>query len=247
MDDSWADIFTDAEARAAEYSDSDSEGSTYFPGTENDLDGVEEEEVIGPAIQCQRTQHLRAHMTGRLVDKIQHIFQVMDSLGINLIIFLDAVSWGDSECTANSKVWYEQSGLMRSDELPHILRHWWRPPRSSASNKKRPCAASDVMEKFSSECFREVVDRELCVVGSVFRSPAGEDVKEETLTGFSFKEVIPSVRHLAPNLWSALHGLAYTKSQITSKTRKNPEKVEYRCSRAKKKILTVAHIFRLSL
>jgi hypothetical protein len=67
MDNSWADIFTDAEARAAEYSDSDSEGSTYFPGMENDLDGVEEEEVIGPAIQCQRTQHLRAHMTGRMV------------------------------------------------------------------------------------------------------------------------------------------------------------------------------------
>ena len=64
-------------------------------------------------------------------------------------------------------------------------------------------------------------------MGSVFCSLAGNDVKEETLTGFSFKEVFPSVQHLAPNLWSALHGLAYMKSQITRKSHKNLEKVKY--------------------
>ena len=230
MDDSWADIFTDAEARTAEYSDTDSDDSDYMPRTEYDLNAVdesEEEGEAGPAIQHQHTQHLRNCMTGRLVDKIQYIFEVMDRLGINLTIFLDAVSWGDGECTANSKIRYERSGLMKSGELPQILHRWWRPPRSSTSNKKRASAASDVMEKFSSECFREVVDQELRAVGSVFRSPAGNDVKEETLTGFSFKEVIPSVQHLAPNLWSVLHGLAYTNSQITRKSSKNPEKVEY--------------------
>ena len=99
---------------------------------------------------------------------------------------------------------------MKSGKPPQILHHWWQPPRSSTSNKKRASAASDVMEKFSSECFREVVDQELHAVGSVFCLPAGNDAKEETLTGFSFKEVIPSVQHLAPNLWSVLHGLAYT-------------------------------------
>jgi hypothetical protein len=100
------------------------------------------------------------------------------------------------------------------------------------------------MEKFSSECFREVVDQELHVVGSVFRSPAGNNVKEETLTGFSLKEVIPeSVQHLAPNLWSALHGLAYTKSQITRKSSKNPEKVEYTVALLKLKSNSDSWIF----
>jgi hypothetical protein len=231
MDDSWADIFTDAEARTAEYLDTDSDDSGFTPRTEYDLDAVdesEEEDEAGPAIQHPHTQHLCNCRTARLVDKIQYIFEVMDPLSINLTIFLDAVSWGDGECMANSKIHYERSGLMKSDELPQILHHWWRPPRrSSTSNKKHASAASDVMEKFLSECFREVVDQELHAVGSVFCSPAGNDVKEETLTGFSFKEVIPSVQHLAPNLWSVLHGLAYTKSQITRKSSKNPEKVEY--------------------
>ena len=87
-------------------------------------------------------------MTGRLVDKIQYIFEVMDRLGINLTIFLDVVSWGEGECTANSKIHYEQSGLMKSDKLPQILHHWWRPPRSFTSNKKCASAASDVMKSF---------------------------------------------------------------------------------------------------
>jgi hypothetical protein len=95
------------------------------------------------------------------------------------------------------------------------------------------------MEKFSLKCFGEVVDRELCHVGSVFRSPAGNDVKEETLTGFSFKEVIPSVQHLAPNLWSVLYGLAYTKSQITRKSSKNPEKVKFNYFQPNKVLTTV--------
>ena len=108
---------------------------------------------------------------------------------------------------------------MKSDELPQILCHRWKPPRSSTSNKKYASAAADVMEKFSSECFMEVVDQELHAVGSVFHLLAGNDVKKETLTGFLFKEVISSIQHLAPNLWSVLHGLAYTKSQITRKVR----------------------------
>ena len=81
MDDSWADIFTDTEARTAEYSDTDSDDSDYTPRTEYDLNAVDESEdegEAGPAIQHQRTQHLRNCMTGRLVDKIQYIFEVMD-------------------------------------------------------------------------------------------------------------------------------------------------------------------------
>ena len=72
--------------------------STYSPGMQDVLshNDVEEEIQVGTTIQCQWTQHLRTHMIGRLVDKIQYILEVMDSLGINLIIFLDAVSWNPS-------------------------------------------------------------------------------------------------------------------------------------------------------
>jgi hypothetical protein len=73
---------------------SDSEDSAYIPD-HGVVDLEEEDEVrVGPAIQYERTQNLRNCMTGRLVDKTQYILEVMDSLGINLTIFLDAVSWG---------------------------------------------------------------------------------------------------------------------------------------------------------
>jgi len=42
MDDSWADIFTDAEARTAEYSDTDSDDFDFTPRAEYDLDAVDE-------------------------------------------------------------------------------------------------------------------------------------------------------------------------------------------------------------
>ena len=71
MDDNWADIFTDAEACTAEYSDTDSDDSAYIPRTDYDFDTVYSEE--DPAIQ--------------------YILEVMDSLDINLTIFLDVVSW----------------------------------------------------------------------------------------------------------------------------------------------------------
>jgi hypothetical protein len=225
MDDDWADTFLDNEARVAEDSDSDSEDPTYTPGMQDGYDDVEEEVDVGPTIQRQHTQHLRDCMTGTMVEKVRCIFELMDGLGINLTLFLDAVSWGDSECTADAKIRYERSGLMKSEELPQILHRWWRPPRSSASHKRRPSAASDVMERFASDCFTEVVDHELGIVGSIFRSPSGEDIKEETLTGFVFEEVVPSVQQLAPNFWSVLHGLAYTKSHRGKNSRKKPEKV----------------------
>lgn len=68
------------------------------------------EDEVGPAIQCERTQHLRNRMTRRLVDKIhwQYILEVMDSLCINLTIFMDAVSCEDLERTANSQIRYER-------------------------------------------------------------------------------------------------------------------------------------------
>jgi hypothetical protein len=52
MDDSWANIFTDTEARTAEYSDTDSNDSDFTPRTEYDaVDKSEEEDEAGPAIQ----------------------------------------------------------------------------------------------------------------------------------------------------------------------------------------------------
>jgi hypothetical protein len=93
MDDNWADIFTDAEAHAAEYSDTDFDDSRTDYDQAEDL---EEEDEVGPAIQYERTQHLRNNMTGRLVDKIQ----IIDSMArryrsahvVDIVMFRDFVT-----------------------------------------------------------------------------------------------------------------------------------------------------------
>ena len=44
----------------------------------------------------------------------------MDAQGLNLTIFLDALSWGDLDCNS-PKIRYARTGLLLSEELPSIL------------------------------------------------------------------------------------------------------------------------------
>ena len=60
MDNSWADIFADAEARTAEYSDTDSNDSDCTPRTEYDLDAVDESEEEDEVGFCNSAS---AHVT----------------------------------------------------------------------------------------------------------------------------------------------------------------------------------------
>jgi hypothetical protein len=81
-----------------------------------------------------------------------------------------------------------------------------------------------VMESFAHECSTKVVDRELEKSAALFKSPSGEDVAKEQLTGTVFNETINEVKKKSPHLWSLLHGLAYRERQQEKNTHKNPEK-----------------------
>ena len=65
-----------------------------------------------------------------------------------------------------------------------------------------------VMESFMHKCSTKIVDRELEKLAALFKSPLGEDVAEEQLTG-TVNETINEVKKKSPHLWSLLHGLAY--------------------------------------
>ena len=53
-------------------------------------------------------------MEGPLVKKVVKVLDGMEDLGINLTIFLDAISWGDVACISNASVHYACTGLMKS-------------------------------------------------------------------------------------------------------------------------------------
>ena len=70
----------------------------------------EDKTEVGPAIELHNTQILRDNLKGKsLVVPIRHVLVVMDGMGINLPIFLDALSWGDPECIQDAKIRYARS------------------------------------------------------------------------------------------------------------------------------------------
>lgn len=208
-------------------SDSDSDSSDFDPSAilvDQDSES-EDERDISYGIHAENTRRLQNQMEGNLSEKVQKVLFAMESVGINLPIFLDALSWGDAECIADSKIQYARSSLLMSAELPGILQRWWKPPRASGSRKARPRGARPTMEQFAISCVDNIVENEMEKLGPVFRSPVGEDVKEETLTEFHFQTFIDQVKELAPQMWSFLWNRSYSLQQRNRNTRKVPEKV----------------------
>lgn len=162
-----------------------------------------------------------------MVDKVRKVFDVMDGLGINLTVFLDAVSWGNSECIVDARIRSQRTALMGSRALPLILARWWKPPRSKGSKDRRPVGGKATMEEFASKCIQSILNDELVATSAIFRSESGHgyDVSEKELTSIVFKEVISTAKEYAPTLWSILDGLASTPAQQARNKHKNPDKV----------------------
>jgi hypothetical protein len=227
----WNDIFVarDFSGNEDQPSEEDSDSDSDYIGEETGLQSdVEDEPGVGPAIEVQNTQLLREGLQGKsLLTPVKHVLAVMDTLGINVPIFLDALSWGDSDCIQDAKTRYARSALMNSEELPGILRRWWKPPRTVTSRKKRARGARPVMEEFAVECAQDIINRELEAISGSLLSPAGEDIKEETFTSLIFNQMITDMMTNAPTLWKLLRGLAYTPKQHKVNTEKNPDKVSF--------------------
>ena len=163
-------------------SDSDSDyEDTPWAGRPIQLDS-EDENDAKPSIHYLNNQALRNDLQGKnLAEPIRQVLIYMDALGINVPIFLDGLSWGNTDCTMDAKIRYARSALLNSEELPGILRCWWRPPRPEGSKKRCPKGAAPVMQAFAAECMHDVLDQELETVGSTLLSPVREDIRGDTL------------------------------------------------------------------
>ena len=122
----WNDIFLtwdlDGNEDEASKDESDPDYDDVVIGMTPPLDSEDEAEV-GPAIELHNNQILRDCLKGKsLVGPIKHVLVVMDGMGINLPIFLDALSWGDPECILDAKIRYAKSALMNSKSGCHSYR-----------------------------------------------------------------------------------------------------------------------------
>ena len=220
--DAWNETFFDGDAQASGYESSDSSqhsvSDLHQPVFDSEPTESESFDVLGHT-QSSPQQEVQ------MVDKVREVLRVMAQLGINLVLFLDAVSWGDPACIADPKVRSARTVLMKSEELPSILRRWWKPPRTRGSSNARPAGATDVMMSFAHECYLTVVDKELEEMEPLFKSPLGDDVAEDHLTGIIFADLIKEVKMCGPSLWSLLHTLACRENQLARNTHKKPDKV----------------------
>ncbi|KAI0371405.1 hypothetical protein BV20DRAFT_942425 [Pilatotrama ljubarskyi] len=178
---------------------------------DSDWEPVEiEEDARQEPPHLHNTRVLRERLgSASKVERVVKILRYMESLDMNLPIFLDALSWGDDACIANPKVQYERTALMVSEELPQILARWHKVPRASTSRHHhvRPNGARKALEDFATSCVAEIIDRELEATAPLFRS-SKESLSQAALTSFNFAGAASKLDSPsgAPTLWSLLTG-----------------------------------------
>ena len=162
-DEDWSNLFS-----ARDEDDGDYDPANDSPASEPDLEPMDieepecEDEVDeAPAIQVGRTQALRENLAGQdLAPKVKHVLQAMKEVGMDIPIFLDALSWGTDQCTQDGEIRYHRSALLQSKELPNILLQWWKAPISKGTKRARARAAAPAMEAFAATVSQSVLNRE---------------------------------------------------------------------------------------
>jgi hypothetical protein len=95
----------------------------------------DDEEPSDP-IHRTNTRALRGKLTAAAaLPAVKNTLNYMRSQGLNLPLFLHALSWGNESCISDEQVQYARTSLMVSEELPEILERWYCPPRNHHKGK----------------------------------------------------------------------------------------------------------------
>jgi hypothetical protein len=213
------------------YNDSDDDSTDDLEHVDDEPDGCTEdlsdnEEEIGEPIALQNTINMKQRLAGEdIASKVRATLSFMKQQKINLPIFLEALSWGDSSCHSDPEIQYARTSLTVSKELAVILRRWYNPPRSPNQKKgKRPAGARRTLQEFAIECVGDLIDREMKSSAHLFLSPP-EDLSEEQLTKLDFQKLKAQIICDAPIFWRLLRRAAYSEKQELRNKHKDPDMV----------------------
>ncbi|KAH9949025.1 hypothetical protein B0H21DRAFT_804739, partial [Amylocystis lapponica] len=207
------------------YSDSDSdsdfdEDSRTHTGAAQD---TRETNPYDPSPFHAHTRQLRYDLnaSGDIVLRVQKILRYMKELHLNLPLFLEALSWNVPELSSDANVRYARTALMVSEELPGILRNWYRPPRTHGRGI-RTNGAREAFKNIAVDILSDVIQDEMDMLKPIMRSPQTE-LSESTLLDIHWPEMISDVQCAAPTLWGLLRMTAYTSRQAKKNKAKNPD------------------------
>ncbi|PPR01081.1 hypothetical protein CVT24_000392 [Panaeolus cyanescens] len=149
----------------------------------------------------------------RIFEGVVRTIQTMRENGINLPIFLDAISWGLKRPTQDSICRYQRTALLHYKNLSAILERWQHPLRS-ASGVKRPAGASKTMVDFAIHTTSTQISKELKKISPIFRLKTGDDVdaKKKTEIVLKLLAIYMKFRGVSANGFDTLHALGLTMS-----------------------------------
>ncbi|KAG9220162.1 hypothetical protein CCMSSC00406_0007143 [Pleurotus cornucopiae] len=171
----------------------------------NDED-TEDEEDEGPDSDRwrHRTAILRTQLKPeQLLPIVTQTLDLWKSLGIDLPLFLLALT------------------LLRSVELPTILRNWYAPPRT-AKKGSRGMSARGTIDDFCTSLTRKRINADIARSLPLFSSPT-EDVSTKALVKIQYNDLIEETKSAAPFMWSLLSEMAYSKKQRERNNTKCPD------------------------
>jgi hypothetical protein len=213
-------------ALAATSSEDESDEEAHnLDGFSSSEESDDDENIPSIPVCIENTRLKKAKLEGNLAAKVRNILDYISTLGLDLPLFLDAVSWGSPQCHSDRKIQYARTSLLASKELPQILRRWLKPPRRMKEGKgRRPRGARETLYQFALECVTDKIDREMKASAFLFTSPS-EEFSEAHLLDMDFeKKMKPNVQSYAPTLWQLIKR-ACTPKQESSSKEKNRELV----------------------
>lgn len=193
---------------------------------EDDKSSLSEDEVDAeedkPDKYRNKTAYLRSRLSpGALLPAVLQTIQLWATLGLDLPIFLHALSWGGPACRSNCYVRDARTSLMKSTELPVILKNWNKPPHTGNKGPRAP-GASDAIEEFFLDWIRKRITQDIKSSSTIFESPV-EDVSAKPLSLIRYDKLIDETKSIAPFLWEVLSVVAYSKKQKERNITKRPD------------------------
>ncbi|OJT05420.1 hypothetical protein TRAPUB_13205 [Trametes pubescens] len=141
------------------------------------------------------------HGSANLETRVVNTMAFMQAQGLNLELFMEAVFWGDSDCTANYTISYERTVFMRSPTLLSVLSNWWCPPTKESSG------GGAAMKEFLVLRVGELLVEELEEVARTELRPPADALSAANLTSINFRDVILTIITM----------LAYSRSHKSSR------------------------------
>lgn len=162
----------------------------------------------------EQTSNLRKESWPDITKKVRAVINFLQQERINVVLFLDAFSWGNSECIADPVIKQARAQLMTSKELPDILQRWLKPPRNQNSHSAHAEAARYPIEKISLDCINSMLCNEMKGAKDFLASSETRFSAAELLQ-IRIGDIISRMKEKMPTLWYLLSSAVTRKENNT--------------------------------